>query len=624
MDDPHRGGSQSAQDSASITINPSDEDADEQSGEVWENELSESPFPKPTPFIRDVRTTKDQWLYISQSSSWSFTFRVAEMIRRTLQPEPTQDFRYLFDGDAYSLDWTNELPDQSSILQGVPPQDYAIYLLNAVKFNLCNILPFFDEDEFTKQTSKFYENPQETVKTSRIWYTQFLVVLSFGKAFVVPFQNRTTPPGFEFFSRAMALLPTIPDLQSEPIMAVELLALISLYMYCLDMRAAAYIHIGQAARLAMWCGLHKNVPTEVIGDDRARRYNNLWWSIYVMDRHISSASGCPKAVPEEDITAPLPTSTASSQRHVVYTLHVKVTRLVSKVIATVYIPDDVSDRTFLDRTRRLLKHLAGLARELEDTIHNELQSTVQLDLSAVTLITLSYHECAILATRPVLLSLFKRRLRNAQQRSTDQRPYSAGIKTLVETCAKSAAKIIDLLTVRLENNMIEAFLPFQLANLTSATIILQILPFVFSSHLDCSTLVDKAVAILDEMIARGNHIALNRKECLFYIRDLLDRLASRFQSRRGSPGEPSVQSEEQATLPLDYYPIPELPVEPESHFLVNSIPSYPMFPNEDFLASFGLSSDALDSVVNQVMFGTPLDLQGSWQDEDERTQLDLV
>lgn len=135
----------------------------------------------------------------------------------------------------------------------------------------------------------------------------------------------------------------------------------------------------------------------------------------------------------------------------------------------VYVPDNVVDRTFLQRTRRLLKSLARLAGELEDTIHNRLQGPTQVDLSSVALLTLAYHEvrtlfansgltlahhilqCAILATRPILLSLLKRNISNRPLR---QRSMQQNLGTLVETCANSAAKVIDLLTVRLDNNMI--------------------------------------------------------------------------------------------------------------------------------------------------------------------------
>ena len=65
-------------------------------------------------------------------------------------------------------------------------------------------------------------------------------------------------------------------------------------------------------------------------------------------------------------------------------------------IKAVYVADDFVDRTFLERTRHLLKSLAGLARELEDTIRSKLQSAVQIDLTSVTLITLSYHEVSCL------------------------------------------------------------------------------------------------------------------------------------------------------------------------------------------------------------------------------------
>jgi hypothetical protein len=159
-------------------------------------------------------------------------------------PEATYGFRFPLDGDAYPLRWDYPHIDESNWLQMIPPQDYAFYLHNTVKFHLSHRLRFFDDEAFSAKTAEFYDNPHETARSSRLWYVQFLVTLAFGKAILERPRGNTTPPGFNFFTRAMSLLPSIPEMQkSEPILAVEVLSLIALYMYCVDYRASAYAYV---------------------------------------------------------------------------------------------------------------------------------------------------------------------------------------------------------------------------------------------------------------------------------------------------------------------------------------------------------------------------------------------
>ena len=107
-------------------------------------------------------------VYIAQSSSWSFVFRVTEMLQEAT-PEATQGLRFPLDGDAYPLKWDQAPVHESNWLQMIPPQDYAVYLLNTVKFHLSHRLQFFDDEAFSARTTEFYRNPRETARSSRFW-----------------------------------------------------------------------------------------------------------------------------------------------------------------------------------------------------------------------------------------------------------------------------------------------------------------------------------------------------------------------------------------------------------------------------------------------------------------------
>lgn len=76
----------------------------------------------------------------------------------------------------------------------------------------------------------------------RLWFIQYLLVLSFGSAFL----SRTKsddPPGSHFFVRAMSLMPNHSSLWKDSLLAIEVLAMVGLYLYSIDQRESAYIYV---------------------------------------------------------------------------------------------------------------------------------------------------------------------------------------------------------------------------------------------------------------------------------------------------------------------------------------------------------------------------------------------
>lgn len=159
---------------------------------------------------------------------------------------PEEDNAFSLDGDAYKFSWKRIALEEKPDLSRLPSLDFAIYLTNTVKFHLGGILRLFDEDEFLQNLHEFYAEAPEKVGSSRLWYTQYLLVLAFGKGFLNGPKTPGSLSGSEFFTRAMSILPDLPDLHEEPILAVEVLNLVALYFYCLDMRQTAYSYVSIA------------------------------------------------------------------------------------------------------------------------------------------------------------------------------------------------------------------------------------------------------------------------------------------------------------------------------------------------------------------------------------------
>lgn len=156
------------------------------------------------------------------------------------------------DGDAYQLHWSHASSDEPLDISGLPSLEYAVYLLNTVKFRLSPLYRLFDEDEFLHNLYEFYGNAASKVQESRLWYVQFLVILAFGEAFLVPVRTASNTSGWtKYFTRAMSLLPDTTELWDDPILAIEVLALVALYFHSVDMRDTAYCYV--SFRLTALC-----------------------------------------------------------------------------------------------------------------------------------------------------------------------------------------------------------------------------------------------------------------------------------------------------------------------------------------------------------------------------------
>lgn len=145
------------------------------------------------------------------------------------------------DGTAYELNWP--LNNASRPEDGhLPTLDYAIYLVNTVKFHLGQLYHIFDETTFEKRLREYYAADHRN-SVSNIWLVQLLVVLAFGKAFLTRSNTIARPPGAKYFERALSLLPAVHQLHDDAVTTVEAYCAIALYEQSVEHRNSAYTHV---------------------------------------------------------------------------------------------------------------------------------------------------------------------------------------------------------------------------------------------------------------------------------------------------------------------------------------------------------------------------------------------
>ena len=220
-----------------------------------------------TYFLSVIQQTHYGRGYLGHSSSWSFSHWVFKTVNDHLGQSNSPELLISFDANAYELEWGPSQIALSSPASNVPAVDHALYLMHTVKFHICQLFPLFDEAEFMIELHEFYGEPSEKMKSSKMWYINFLLILAFGKAFHGQSANTTSPPGSSYFVQAMNLLPNTEAMYREPIVAIEILCMVSLYLQSVDMRRSAYSYVRPRFLLRPLCltPLIENTTTDRTG-----------------------------------------------------------------------------------------------------------------------------------------------------------------------------------------------------------------------------------------------------------------------------------------------------------------------------------------------------------------------
>lgn len=192
------------------------------------------------------------------TSTWSFVRRLVALVEHHLPRAPdTPPDPFNTDGTAFRLKWAPLHPEAIPDVDHLPPVDYSLYLFHTVKFHLGNFFDIIDEPVFLSRLAQFETNAQETARTHRLWFAEYLLVLAFGESFMVNSGPGMAPAGTAFAARAMALIPDFAQLHDEGLLSIEVLSLAALYFHSIDMRVSAFQYVSAQA--------FSNLPTQTLG-----------------------------------------------------------------------------------------------------------------------------------------------------------------------------------------------------------------------------------------------------------------------------------------------------------------------------------------------------------------------
>ncbi|KAF2019448.1 Zn(II)2Cys6 transcription factor [Aaosphaeria arxii CBS 175.79] len=462
--------------------------------------------------------------YLGTSSNWSFHGRVLSLVHEYVYSAPLSGADLLFDGLAYDLPYDAPIILPEGAAPIIPGIDYAIYLINAVKFHCAQLVHLFDEDEFMTNLHNFYSDPDTSTAKQSLWYIHFLLIMAFGKTFV---QNknsasrRSGPPGADFFARALQLLPDNNRLcRQEPAQVAEILCCEALYLQALDSRNAAHMTIGQAMRVAQGNGMHTDMPTQYLGEQYVQRCRKIWWTIYVLDRQMSSLMGLPLAIKDEDISCQLPIYPGSPHRTAALNMQIKLARILATIYTTIYGREGKLRRKFVVSMKAVLDDIASSAEELRHSFPLQPDERFGGISRMPAQLHLLYYQSIIIATRPLLFCCLKKRFE--APREADSLVGSNKIRHLLHLAVESALKILTMLGSLMDQGLLETFLPWDLDSLSVSTMVLIVTWFVDHSLVENQpSWVEQAFTFLETMISGGNRIAEFRRNELRKLEEML-------------------------------------------------------------------------------------------------------
>ena len=151
-------------------------------------------------------------VFMGTSSTWSFARRVLDMTHLKLTGStlfPDRD-NLLFDDQVYDIKWDgnkSSIPHSSFDISNLPTPDFANFMISSVKFHCGQLFYLFDDEHFMTQFAKFQRDPVEESRRSPLWFCHYLLVLAFGKFFVIQSSESQRPAGAEYFVQAMQCMP---------------------------------------------------------------------------------------------------------------------------------------------------------------------------------------------------------------------------------------------------------------------------------------------------------------------------------------------------------------------------------------------------------------------------------
>ncbi|OIW26938.1 hypothetical protein CONLIGDRAFT_492762 [Coniochaeta ligniaria NRRL 30616] len=447
-----------------------------------------------------------------------------------------------FYGDDGSLDLNpnfyepGALPSRRELLSvhaRLPPLDICRRLFAAQYTYIGTIFAFSDPDTFEALLLQARRGPPDlSDKDACLSYAKVLVILAFGQLYSVnQWIDFKGPPGFEYFTHALQLLPDPHEEGS--ILGVETLALMGYFFQNMNRRDAAFLYIGMAMRMAISLGLHQEVSSrgglETELDEVSREHRRrVWWSLYSLDRILSIKSGNPVTIQDEDIGVQLPSKLPGEAEYcpaVVLRHYTVVSRILGEVTKLIYRRiTPKSGRRLMASVQKIILSLSDWNRDLPDELRFD---PAKLSISRESVSTFShYYQCINMTARPLLFHVVQKRLGGIRSDPTaKERDWREGLSQttvrVIEMCVSAAQDTINMMAVAAQRDLVATYGYMDGEHIFSAAIVLVMACVAFPTNPANTAAMNAGLDLLRGMAERGNSHMGARYELLAHLRNVI-------------------------------------------------------------------------------------------------------
>ncbi|KAE9972638.1 hypothetical protein BLS_003935 [Venturia inaequalis] len=320
-------------------------------------------------------------------------------------------------------------------------------------------------------------------------------------------------PGLLYFAHARRNV-TIPA-ERPQLDTMEITLLLSLYSYNLNRRHSAHLFADSAIRLGIVMGMHLNIPESLLRDRAAREHRNrIWWTAYTFDRTWSSKLGHPVSVHDDDFDVDLPSADGLADDedfgdHEYVLQNIELARLTGRIVPLLY-GRRRQTKPFSQRVQQALTELTKWVENLPSHLQLNRGDNETKMSSNMIYLHLTFNQCVIMVTRPILLHVFAS---TEKARTDSSTPISEGARKIAQTCIQCARHSFRLLSESWIEGAFAIFDYFHTQYLFSAATILAIsaLSDTRSENSDADDF-ETACQILSQLGQSGNFGA--REFCL--------------------------------------------------------------------------------------------------------------
>ena len=84
-------------------------------------------------------------------------------------------------------------------------------------------------------------------------------------------------------------------------------------------------------RTAIAFGFHTDMPANQHSNEVIERCRKIWWTVYILDSHMSALMGGPRTISERDISAQLPSFANSPHLARALQIHIKLANIENMI-----------------------------------------------------------------------------------------------------------------------------------------------------------------------------------------------------------------------------------------------------------------------------------------------------